>query len=155
MVLSEMKQNEFIIRQEENDMSGIRENKQELNQLMQKIGNRILSVMDDNWEKAVIGYFIETSGVIHLQFFALNIDDDDYADLVKLSWDNDRYDDAILDLEDLCEELHCLCKDVNDSWTSISYVLERDGSYNADYGYDAIEDYDSRFILDWQSKYLD
>jgi len=153
--LSEMKPNEFIIRKEENRMSDIRENKQKLNCLMQKIGNTILPVLDENWEKVVVGYFIEDSGVTHLQFFVLNTDEDDYSDLVKLSWDTDRYDDAIVDLEDLCKELHSLCEEVKDSWTSLSYVLEGDGSYNADYGYDAIENYDSRFIMDWQSKYLD
>lgn len=136
-------------------MSDIRENKQKLNCLMQKIGNTILPVLDENWEKVVVGYFIEDSGVTHFQFFVLNTDEDDYSDLVKLSWDTDRYDDAIVALEDLCKELHTLCEEVDDSWTSLSYVLEGDGSYNADYGYDAIENYDSRFIMDWQSKYLD
>lgn len=136
-------------------MSDIRENKQELNYLMQKIGNTILPVLDENWKKIVVGYFVETSGVTHLQFSMLNAGADDYSDLVKLSWHTDRYDDAIVDIEDLCKELHTLCEHANDSWTSFSYVLERDGSYNADYGYDAIENYDSRFIMDWQSKYLD
>ena len=122
---------------------------------MQKIGNAILPVLDRGWEKAAIGYFIEVSGVTHLQLFVLNVGADDYSDLVKQSWDNDRYDDAIIDVEDLCKELHKLCESVNDSWTSISYILESDGSYNADYGYEIIENYDSRFIMDWQSKYLD
>ena len=136
-------------------MSDIRENKQELNNIMQKIGNTILPVLDENWEKIVVGYFIEGNGVTHLQFFVLNTDADDYSDLVKLSWDTDRYDDAIVDLEDIFKELHTLCENVNDSWTTFTYVLEGDGSYNANYGYDAIESYDSRFIMDWQSKYLD
>ncbi|WKY49025.1 DUF600 family protein [Eubacteriaceae bacterium ES3] len=136
-------------------MSNIRENEQELNQLMQRIGNSILPVLDKSWVKAVVGYFIETSGVTHLQVFALNAGSDDYSDLVKLSWDDDKYDDAIIDIVDLCKELHSLCEAVNDPWTSISYVLESDGSYNADYGYEAINNYDSRFIMNWQSKYLD
>lgn len=136
-------------------MSDIRENKQELNNIMQKIGNTILPVLDENWEKVVVGYFVEENGVTHLQFFMLNTDADDYSDLVKLSWNIERYDDAIIDLEDLCKELRILCGKVNDSWTSFTYVLEGDGSYNADYEYDAIDNYDSRFIMDWQSKYLD
>ena len=136
-------------------MSEIRENKQELNSIMQKIGNTILPVLDENWEKVVVGYFVEDNGVTHLQFFVLNTDADDYSDLVKLSWDTDLYDDAIVDLEDLCKELRILCEGANDSWTSFTYVLEGDGSYNADYEYDAIDNYDSRFIMDWQSKYLD
>lgn len=136
-------------------MSDIRENKQELNSIMQKIGNTILPVLDENWEKVVIGYFVEDNGVTHLQFFVLNTDADDYSDLVKLSWDTDLYDDAIVDLEDLCKELRILCEEANDFWTSFTYVLEGDGSYNADYEYDAIDNYDSRFIMDWQSKYLD
>lgn len=136
-------------------MSDIRENKQELNSIMQKIGNTILPVLDENWEKVVVGYFVEDNGVTHLQFFVLNTDADDYSNLVKLSWDTDLYDDAIVDLEDLCKELRILCEVVNDPWTSFTYVLEGDGSYNADYEYDAIDNYDSRFIMDWQSKYLD
>lgn len=136
-------------------MSDIRENKQELNSIMQKIGNAILPVLDENWEKVVVGHFVEENGVTHLQFFVLNTDADDYYDLVKLSWDIDRYDDRIVDLEDLCKELRILCEEVNDFWTSFTYVLEGDGSYNADYEYDAIDNYDSRFIMDWQSKYLD
>lgn len=136
-------------------MADIRENKQELNSIMQKIGNTILPVLDENWEKVVVGYFVEDNGVTHLQFFVLNTDADDYSDLVKLSWDTDLYDDAIVDLEDLCKELRILCEEASDSWTSFTYVLEGDGSYNADYEYDAIDNYDSRFIMDWQSKYLD
>lgn len=136
-------------------MTDIRENKQELNCIMQKIGNTILPVLDENWVKAIVGYFVEGTGVTHLQFFVLNTDSDDYSDMVKLSWDTDRYDDAIVDLEDLCKELRILCEKVKDSWTSFTYVLEGDGSYNADYEYDEIDNYDSRFIMDWQSKYLD
>ena len=136
-------------------MADIRENKQELNSIMQKIGNTILPVLDENWEKVVVGYFVEDNGVTHLQFFVLNTDADDYSDLVKLSWDTDLYDDAIVDLGDLCKELRILCEEARDSWTSFTYVLEGDGSYNADYEYDAIDNYDSRFIMDWQSKYLD
>lgn len=136
-------------------MSDIRENKQELNSIMQKIGNTILPVLDENWEKVVVGYFVEDNGVTHIQFFVLNTDADDYSNLVKLSWDTDLYDDAIVDLDDLCKELRILCEEVNDPWTSFTYVLEGDGSYNADYEYDAIDNYDSRFIMDWQSKYLD
>ena len=142
-------------KKEESKMSDIRENKQALNNLMQKIGNAVLPVLENGWEKVVIGYFIEISNVTHLQFFVLNKDEDDYSDLVKLSWDTERYDDAIINIEDLCKELHTLCKQVNDSWTSFSYILEGDGTYNADYGYDDIESYDSRFIMEWQSKYLD
>ena len=130
-------------KKEESKMSDIRENKQALNNLMQKIGNAVLPVLENGWEKVVIGYFIEISNVTHLQF------------LVKLSWDTERYDNAIINIEDLCKELHTLCKQVNDSWTSFSYILEGDGTYNADYGYDDIESYDSRFIMEWQSKYLD
>ena len=142
-------------KKEESKMSDIRENKQALNNLMQKIGNAVLPVLENGWEKVVIGYFIEISNVTHLQFFVLNKDEDDYSDLVKLSWDTERYDDAIINIEDLCKELHTLCKQVNDSWTSFSYILEGDGTYNVDYGYDDIESYDSRFIMEWQSKYLD
>ena len=54
-----------------------------------------------------LGIFLKTL-VTHLQFFVLNTDEDDYSDLVKLSWDTDRYDDAIVDLEDLCKELQSL-----------------------------------------------
>ena len=85
----------------------------------------------------------------------LNSGANDYSDLVKQSWDNEQYDDAIIDIEDLCKELHKLCEAVNDSWTSISYILESNGFYNADYGYEIIENYDSCFIMDWQSEYLD
>ena len=131
------------------------EHKQELNQLMQKIGNAILPVLDRNWEKVVIGYFMETSRVTHLQLFVLNDDRDDYTDLVKLSWDDDRYDDAIIKIEDLFKQLHGLFEEAKDSWTSVSYVLESDGSYNADYGHEAIDCYDSSFIMDWQSRYLE
>ena len=60
MNLHEMKPNEFefIIRKEESKMSDIRENKQALNNLMQKIGNAVLPVLENVWEKVVIGYFI-------------------------------------------------------------------------------------------------
>lgn len=136
-------------------MSQIRENRQELDRYMQKIGNTMLSVLDVSWEKAVIGYFIETSEVRHFQFWVLYTGADDYEDLVRLSWDVDKYDDAILDLQDLCEELHDMCEKVHDAWSSVSYVLENDGSYNADYGYDAIDNYDARFMMEWQSRYLD
>lgn len=136
-------------------MSDIREDKKKMNRLMQKIGNAILSVLNESWERAVVGYFIEISGVTHLQFFELDTNDDDYCDLVKRSWDMDQYDDAIVEIEELCKELHNLCAAVNDFWTSFSYVLECDGTFNAEYGYDAIESYDSRFIMNWESKYLD
>ena len=53
-------------KKEESKMSDIRENKQALNNLMQKIGNAVLPVLENGWEKVVIGYFIEISNVTHL-----------------------------------------------------------------------------------------
>ena len=51
---------------------------------------------------------------------------------------------------------YSLCEEVKDSpGHRLAMSLRENGSYNADYGYDAIENYDSRFIMDWQSKYLD
>ena len=90
-------------KKEESKMSDIRENKQALNNLMQKIGNAVLPVLENGWKKVVIGYFIEISNVTHLQFFVLNKEEDDYSDLVKLSWDTERYNDAIINIEDLCK----------------------------------------------------
>lgn len=136
-------------------MSNIRENKELLNKSLNNIGNTMISVLEEEWVKVVVGYFIEASDLEYMQFFVLYNGADDYIDITKLSWDMDKYDDGLIKLEEMLKELHELCEKANDSWTSLTYVLEGDGSYKTHFGYDPIENYDGRFIMDWQSKYLD
>lgn len=137
------------------EMLAAKENRNEMNQLIQNIGNAVFSVREPNWEKSVVGYFIESSGISHLQFFELDADNEDYINLMELSWESDRYDNAIVDIEENCEKLHEFCSMSRDAWTSISFSVESNGAYNIDYGYEPIKTYDSQYILQWQSKYLD
>lgn len=155
MVLQEMKHEEYIIRKEKNDMSDIREDEKTLNGMFQELGNVIVPSLPSEWLKIVAGYFIETeSKVSHFQLFVLNENGDDYLDLVKESWESDKYDDAIVDAEDVCKKIYEICCKVGDDWSMMTFVVERDGAYNVDYSYEPIRSYDAHYLLDWQSSYL-
>ena len=90
----------------------------------------------------------------HLQFHTITTSSDDYIDLMDESWDTDDFDDAIIEVQQYCKKLKSICYIANDNWTAMTFSMMADGTFNIDYVYDVIEDYDSTFILKWQSQYL-
>lgn len=136
-------------------MNDVRENKQELQTIIQALGNAAASALPKNWERVVIGYFIAgESNVSHLQFHTITTSSDDYIDLMDESWDSDELDDAVIEVQRNCKKIRTICSAANDSWTAMTFVMMADGTFNIDYVYDVIEDYDSSFVLNWQSQYL-
>ena len=136
-------------------MNDVRENKQELQGVIQALGNVIASILPENWERVVVGYFIAgENSVSHLQFHTITTSSDDYIDLMDESWDTDDFDDAIIEVQQYCKKLKSICYIANDNWTAMTFSIMADGTFNIDYVYDVIEDYDSTFILKWQSQYL-
>lgn len=130
-------------------------NKEELQSLIRKLGNEAVHMLDEEWEKVVIGYFIDCDQISHCQVYCLFSGEEDYTDLLECSWDNTQYDEPIMMIREYCKKVYELCKTAGDDWHAMSFVLNGDLSYNADYSYDVIENYDSRFIMNWQSEYLD
>jgi hypothetical protein len=136
-------------------MNDVRENKQELQTVIQALGNAAVSILFKDWERVVIGYFIAgESNVSHLQFHAITTSSDDYIDLMDESWDSDEFDDAVVEVQRNCKKIRAICSAVNDNWTAMTFTMMADGTFNIDYAYDVIEDYNSSFILNWQSQYL-
>lgn len=136
-------------------MSEIRENKEVLNHLFQELGQAIVPALPLHWERVVAGFFIEAeSGITHFQLFFLEGKADDYVDVVKESWDTDRYDDAIVDSEDICRKMHTVCAEAGDDWSSMTFMVEKNGNYHTDFSYEAIDSYDMHYVLVWQSRYL-
>lgn len=136
-------------------MNDVRENKQELQATIQALGNVAVSVLPKDWERVVVGYFIAgENNVSHLQFHTITTSSDDYIDLMGESWDSDEFDDAIIEVQQLCKKLKSICYAVNDNWTAMTFSVMVDGTFNIDYTYDVIENFDSTFILKWQSQYL-
>lgn len=136
-------------------MTDVRENKQELQAIIQALGNATASILPENWEHTIVGYFIAgESNVSHLQFHTITASSDDYIDLMDESWEYDEFDDAIIEVQQFCEKLRSICSIANDNWTAMTFSMMSDGTFNIDYAYDVIEDYDSTFILKWQSQYL-
>lgn len=136
-------------------MNDVRENKQELQAIIQTLGNATASVLPEDWERVVVGYFIAgENNISHLQFHAITTSSDDYIDLMNESWESDEFDDAIIEVQQLCKKIRSICSAANDSWTAMTFSMMADGTFNINYAYDVIEDYDSPFILNWQSQYL-
>lgn len=136
-------------------MNDVRENKQELQATIQALGNVAVSVLPKGWERVVVGYFITgENNVSHLQFHTITTSSDDYIDLMDESWDSDAFDDTIIEVQQLCKKLKSISYVANDNWTAMTFAMMADGTFNIDYTYDVIEDYDSTFILKWQSQYL-
>lgn len=136
-------------------MSDIRENKQDFQTAVQALGNAAASILPKDWERVVVGYFlVGEEKVTHLQFHVIAMSTDDYIDLMDASWDSDDFDDAIIEVQRHLETIRKICSAANDNWTSMTFSMMADGAFNIDYEYDAIEKYDSAFILNWQSKHL-
>lgn len=136
-------------------MNDVRENKQELQTIIQALGNAATSILPHNWERVVIGYFIAgENDVSHLQFHIITTSSDDYIDLIDESWDSDEIDDAVIEIQRNCKKIRTICSAANDSWTAMTFSMMADGTFNIDYVYNVIEDYNSSFILNWQSQHL-
>lgn len=136
-------------------MAYIRENKQKIQELLADIGQATFSMAPKDWTRAVVGYFLEGENEIpHQQIHIFSRAEDDYVDMMEKSWECDDYDDVILDLGIMCRKLHELCAEAGDGWQMMTFQLSRNGRFNVDYSYDPIEDYDARFILGWQGRYL-
>lgn len=137
-------------------MAEIREDKKALQAQLEKIGGTIAGVMPERWVRIVLGYFVEAETQIsHLQIWFLQAGDDDYTDLQALAWQEDGYDDAIVDTSDLCDALRSFCAKAGDCWNIMTMTIRRDGSFEVEYSYDAIPDFNARVIRDWQSQYLE
>lgn len=135
-------------------MAEKKQDKYDLSGIWQGLGNAIVPVLKDNWLRVIVGYFVEDEAeTSHLQIFVLNADADDYEDLTLASWDHTDYDDAILNAQDICGQLRTSLRETS-PWTSLTFVLERNGTYRVEFGYEPIKDYSSMFLLDWQSRYL-
>lgn len=136
-------------------MNDVRENKQELQAVIQALGNAAASILPKDWERVVVGYFIAgENNISHLQFHTITTFSDDYIDLIDESWDSGEFDDVIIEVQQLCKKIGNICSVANDIWTSMTFSMMADGTFNIDYAYDVIENYDSSFILNWQSQYL-
>ena len=136
-------------------MADIREDRRQLQQLLADIGQTAAALAPKDWTRAVVGYFLEgESEIPHQQIHILSMEDEDYVDIMEAAWDCDDYDEAIIDMEELCRKLRKLCAAAGDRWSSMTFSLTRNGLFNVDYSYDPIGDYDTRFILEWQSRYL-
>ena len=97
-------------------MNDIRENKQELQTIIQALGNAAASILPKNWERVVIGYFIAgESNVSHLQFHTITTSSDDYIDLMDKSWDSNELDDAVIEVQRNCKKIRTICSAANDS----------------------------------------
>lgn len=137
-------------------MNDVREHKKELHAAIQALGNAAASVVSKDWKRVVVGYFIAgENNVSHLQFHTITTSSDDYIDLMDESWDSDELDDAIIEVQQFCKKIKSICFAANDDWTAMTFTILANGIFNIDYAYDVIEDYDSTFILKWQSQYLD
>ncbi len=136
-------------------MNDVRENKQELQAVIQTLGNVAASILPKDWERVVVGYFITgESNISHLQFHVITTSSDDYVDLLNESWDSDEFDDAIIEIQQCCKKIRSICSAAKDSWTAMTFGMMADSTFNIDYAYDEIRDYDASFILKWQSQYL-
>ena len=136
-------------------MNNIREDKARLQGIVQSIGNTIVNVLPDSWSKVVLGYFVVGDNqVSHFQFHTITATSDDYIDLMEESWDSDELDDTIIEVQRLCKEMRSICIACKDCWTAMTFMMQADGSFDIEYGYDEIADYDAQYILKWQSQYL-
>ena len=136
-------------------MSDVRENKQNLQTAIQSLGNAIARILPEDWERVVVGYFIVgENNVPHIQFHVITMSSDDYSDLMAISWDSDEFDDEIIEVQQLCETLRRICSVANDNWSTMTFSMIADGTFNVDYDYDVIDKYDPAFILNWQSQHL-
>ena len=136
-------------------MADIRENRQQMQTLLARIGQTTYEMTSPDWTRAVVGYFLEgESGIPHQQIHIYSAREDDYVDIMEASWEHEEYDDPITELGDHCQALAELCARAGDRWTGMTFVLNRNGTFNVDYSYDPIDDYGPRFIREWQSQHL-
>ncbi len=136
-------------------MSQIRENKAQLQRILQRIGQTIVNAAPKDWTYAVVGWFLEgASEIEHQQVHIWSMQEDDYIDIMEAAWDCDEYDEPLLELGELCADLRKCCAAAGDRWTGMTFCLRRNGSFRVEYSYDPIEVYDAHFIRDWQSQYL-
>lgn len=137
-------------------MEEIREDKEKMRAITQSLWIALRDILPEGWDKAVVGYFIAGKmNVSHQQIHVRNYMADDYVDLMAASWETDDMDNAIIEVGQRCKELRELCVSCGDHWNAMTFVMLPDGSFNIDYGYDSIPEYDRDFILGWQSYYLD
>ncbi len=136
-------------------MNNIHEDKQQLQNIIQRIGNSIAIILPTAWCKVVMGYFIAGENqVSHFQLYVTTDFSDGYIDLMEESWNSDEFDDVIIEIQQLCKKIRKICISANDCWTVMTFCMQADGSFSIDYGYEPIKEYNSKYILTWQSQYL-
>lgn len=135
--------------------NSVKENKQELERLIQKIAVQAAELFPQDWYCAALGYFLAGEEYNeHQQISVLCESSQDYVDIMKDAWDDFDTQDVILDIRELFVQMREICKSVGDNWVEATLVLKRSGAFEMNYVYEPITEYDNFFIEDWKSTYL-
>lgn len=134
----------------------IREDKEQMGELLNSIGNVVIKAVPEQWDEIVLGYFKVGEGEIpHIQALYNSRSEEDYIDLTRLVWDREDVGEILAEFGKLSEKIYGICEEKGDSWSTMSIVIKHDGRFSVHYGYDYIENFDYNFVLNWQSQFLD
>lgn len=136
--------------------ASIREDREYLQQQLQTIGKRIVSLLPGPGRKTVYGFSLSgEENTPHYQLWYAPAEGGDYENLVKRFWDDDEFLDGVEALERMCLRLRAQCAAANDPWVEMTFVIQDNLDFSVDFAYDPIPDYSSQYVMDWQSRYFD
>lgn len=133
-------------------MSTLHENKEDMEIYMNRIGQQLNHVLPSGWLRIVYAAsFCEESinSMLYVKRDGAYIDALDSAYLRNINFR------ALGNCNDATEEWRLYCKQHDDPWLLMTFVLENDGAFYAHYGY---EEADSLMrdahLTAWKAKYL-
>ena len=137
-------------------MSNIRENKEDLQKVVQTVGNLLSKNIPFDWDAIVYGYFLFGEDQAHCQhIWALNPETEDYVDLMKELWEDDDFLDATEEIADCVSEFHEKCAEALDDWSEMTFVIRESGKFSLDFKYDKLDSFTYAYLMDWQSRFFE
>ena len=130
----------------------IKEDEKELDKLYYEICQKTDVFFKADLQKIVIGsFYVGKMPLPMMQIWVLQEESEDYITLNSYFANSDV---AVIELQEKCDELHEFCKKYGDDWKAFTFILRKNGKFNAKYEYEPIKTIDKTFLLDWKVKFF-
>lgn len=136
-------------------MAYIKENRNALAQLYNRIGNCLAAELTEGWTHVCLGFFVDKSGHEDMLIFVSDDDGNAWQDFMDNVFAADDIMVGIFDCKECCQELYDLCAKAGDKWASFTLMMDAEGHFKAEFNYDSFDKLTPVIKAMWMGEYLE
>lgn len=136
-------------------MAYVKENKNALAQLYNRIGNCLAAELPEGWTHVCLGFFVDKSAHEEMLIFVSDDDGNAWHDFMDDVFAADDIMVGIFDCKEFCQELYELCAKAGDKWASFTLMMDAEGHFKAEFSYDSFDKLTPVIKAMWMGEYLE